>query len=38
MRIVSHVNGLHPGGATLHSGRKQAFVFCFYIVICKFEL
>ena len=27
MKVASHVNGLHPGGATLPSGRKQPSVF-----------
>ena len=33
MRIVSHVNGLCPGGATLPRVRNKAFVFFFCLLL-----
>ena len=38
MRIASRVDGLHPGRATLPSGRKYPSVFIlllYYYIICS---
>ena len=32
MRILSCLNGLHPGGATLSGGRKYPFVFVVVVI------